>query len=105
MRRFRGPGRASAPDPHVVSVSMSRRQGDERQEAEALIDALYTLSDIHAEVNALRAMAHRPLDTAEDIGLVDDVIDALLDPKQADHARPILREALAVIAKRALGET
>ena len=42
------------------------------------------------------------LDREIDIGLVDDVIDALLDPAQSEVARPILRDALARIAQHAL---
>ena len=66
------------------------------------MDALYTLGDINAEINGLHAHPMRALDTDDDIGLVDDVIDALLDPAQSEVARPILRDALARIAQHAL---
>lgn len=97
------PRASTRPSAAVVWVGKRVRSEHGRRDAEALIEALYTLGDIHSEVHGLRPRVQRSLDTEDDIGLVDDVIDALLDPAQVDVARPILREALARIAAHALG--
>ncbi len=68
----------------------------------ALIDALYTLSDITAEINGQTSLERVGLVYPEDIGLVDDLIDVLQDPRHADHARAVLRDAVAQIALHAL---
>ena len=68
----------------------------------ALIDALYTLSDITAEINGQTSLERVGLVDPEDMGLVDDLIDVLQDPRHGDHARAVLRDAVAQIALHAL---
>ena len=68
-----------------------------------LIEALYTLSDITAEINGGQATAPLGLTEPDDIGLLDDVIDALQDPQSQELARAALRDTLARIAQHTLG--
>ncbi len=70
----------------------------------ALIDALYTLSDITAEINGQTTMERIGLVAPDDVGLIDDIIDALQDPQHGQHARSVLRKAVAEISRHAIGE-
>ena len=75
---------------------------DVSSESVQLIEALYTLADINVEIHGLAPKPMRHLDADEDVGLVDDVIDALLDPADIVYTRRVLRNALSAIAARAL---
>lgn len=68
----------------------------------ALIEALYAQSDEGAEDTVKRVSPRKPLSNAEDIALVDDILDALMDPLQVKIARPVIRHALKEIAKTTL---
>ena len=76
----------------------------ETEEGVRLAQSLYTLADINGDIRNLVPDRRRPVLERDDIGLVDDVIDALVDARQAPHARAILRDALALIARRALSD-
>ena len=69
----------------------------------SLIEALYTLSDITAEINGYALATPMGLSDPEDIGLIDDVIDALQDRQSGAYARTVLRDAVARIASHSLG--
>lgn len=66
------------------------------------IQQLYSQCDQDAANVALQPLIRKPLNKHEDITLVDDVFDALMDPVQAQIARPVLRYALKEIARAAL---
>lgn len=68
------------------------------------IEQLYSQSDRQAADASLPLMDRRPLSNAEDIALMDDLMDALIDPLQAKISRPVLRHALKDIAKAALAK-
>ena len=78
------------------------RTGKAGDDAHSLIDALYALADIQSGLHDLQPRPMRRLSGDTDLGLVDDVIDALLDPEQAPHARRELRDALARVAQAVL---
>ncbi|MGJ8560450.1 MAG: hypothetical protein ACSHX3_09460 [Litorimonas sp.] len=67
-----------------------------------LIQSLYAQSDHNADRVPLQPLARQPLNKDEDFTLVDDVLDALMDPVQVEIARPVLRYALKEIARAAL---
>lgn len=67
-----------------------------------LIQSLYAQSDQDTARVPLQPLARQPLKKDEDFTLVDDVLDALMDPVQVEIARPVLRYALKEIARAAL---
>lgn len=67
-----------------------------------LIERLYAQSDKNTINVASEPLAREPLKRPEDFALVDDVLDALMDPIQVEIARPVLRYALTEIARVAL---
>ncbi|MEM7729184.1 MAG: hypothetical protein AAF311_07900 [Pseudomonadota bacterium] len=67
-----------------------------------LITELYSASDRKACAEGRQPSQRRPLSRSEDIALMDDVLDALVDPAQAKLARPVLRHALKEIARATL---
>lgn len=67
-----------------------------------LIQKLYAQSDKDFEQAPRQPPPRQPLNKHEDFSLVDDVLDALMDPIQVEIARPVLRYALKEIARAAL---
>lgn len=75
---------------------------DNSRQWQEMIETLYAESDRSTEDQGQTIKARKPLNNSDDISLVDDVLDALMDPMQAKIARPVLRHALKEIAKATL---
>lgn len=70
-----------------------------------LIRHLFSITDRQDACQQIIDYERRPLSRTEDVDLVDDIIDTLMDPSQAEIARPMLRHVLKDVAKTTLSRT